>query len=280
MIKIQDVVPQVYSSASRDFQYLSRLFDIVLNAVKTGTDLVSNIPNRLQADSKLVELLALTLGFRLKRNYDREQLLALVNVFPKILKTKGTLQAVEIAGEALVRASGASGFFYCHMDPQTHTLQIVIPPQVEDATLFFDLLPYIIPAGIACDITRGTVVTERLVTTVEAKVDSIELLGAEPILELANKDTNNDGIEEYYINNPGLGTLLTPEFFGELINEQGNAKNEVLEKYLTDGTIISTDNSNNLTPNAFIQSNMVIPKLTVKPDDPQQPAQAAEIQSE
>lgn len=256
MIRIKDMVPQVYSEASRDFQYLSILFDIVLNSVKTNTDLISSLPNRIQADSKLTELLALTLGFKLKRNYDREQLLALVHVFPKLLRAKGTLQAVQIAGDALVKASHVPGFFYCEVDQETHILKVTIPPQVDDITLFIDLLPYILPAGIACDFTRGTTINEQLTTTLELDTGSIEILAARPIPKISQADN------KFTVVDAGLGTLITPDFYNT--NNTGVSGDNI--KYLHDGAILvnTEESEEKLVPNAFLQANMIIPMLTTE----------------
>ena len=40
MIKLQDMTPDVYYNQSRDFQFIGRLYDIVLNSVKTNADLI------------------------------------------------------------------------------------------------------------------------------------------------------------------------------------------------------------------------------------------------
>ena len=39
MIKLQDYTPDIYYSESRDFQFIGRLFDLVLNYVKTNVDI-------------------------------------------------------------------------------------------------------------------------------------------------------------------------------------------------------------------------------------------------
>ena len=88
MIKFKNLVPSVYPNASRDFQYLCWLIDIVLNSVKHTVDDLYDLPNS-KADPKLTELLAMTLGFKVKRNYDQDQLRALVAALPRILKYKG-----------------------------------------------------------------------------------------------------------------------------------------------------------------------------------------------
>ena len=38
MIKLQNLTPEVYYKESRVFQFIGRLYDIVLNSVKTETD--------------------------------------------------------------------------------------------------------------------------------------------------------------------------------------------------------------------------------------------------
>ena len=38
MIKLQELTPSVYYEQSRDFQFIGRLYDIVLNYIKTNAD--------------------------------------------------------------------------------------------------------------------------------------------------------------------------------------------------------------------------------------------------
>lgn len=155
MIKFQEQVPSIYTSASRDFQYLNWLFNIVLNSVKHNVDDIYSLPN-VGVNSKLSELFALTLGFKVKRNYDQKQLVALAAILPSILRYKGTIRAVEMAAEALITASGAVGAAeYKIIDSQ---LQVIIPKDITiDTTLFLDLLDYILPAGMTCRIIRENI---------------------------------------------------------------------------------------------------------------------------
>ena len=153
MINFYNQVPSIYINTSRDFQYLSWLINIVLNSVKHNVDDIYALPNT-KADPRLTELLALTLGFKVKRNYDKKQLAALVSSLPSILKFKGTKTAVILAGKALLKASGAYGMFDCEV--KDNCLEVLLPEELVDTTLFMDLLPYILPAGITCRIVRKT----------------------------------------------------------------------------------------------------------------------------
>jgi hypothetical protein len=151
MINFRNQVPSVYTDASRDFQYLSWLINIVLNYVKHNVDDIYDLPNT-DTDARITELLAMTLGFKVKRSYNQKQLAALVSILPSILKYKGTKRAVEMAGFALINASRSAGMFECSVN--NGTLEVLLPKDLVDTTLFVDLLPYISPAGMPCRVVR------------------------------------------------------------------------------------------------------------------------------
>jgi hypothetical protein len=160
MINFYNQVPSVYINASRDFQYLSWLINIVLNSVKHNVDDIYSLPNN-NADPRLVELLAMTLGFKIRRNYDQAQLAAIVDIIPSILKNKGNIIAINMAGEALIKASGSPGSFRCEVEDGC-CLKAVFPKELVDITLFLDLLPYILPAGMSCKVVRKTELEETI----------------------------------------------------------------------------------------------------------------------
>lgn len=161
MIKIKDQLPSVYYDASRDFQVLGHLYEVVLNYSKTNTDMLYLLPNNIESDTRATELLATTLGFKIRRNYDKAQLAALVSIFPRLLKVKGTKQAIDLAGKALVKASGVQGEFDSKIDAD-HVLTVKIPIELSDITLFMDLLPYILPFGLRVSIVRNTIISRTV----------------------------------------------------------------------------------------------------------------------
>ena len=169
MIKIKDQIPSVYYDASRDFQILGHLYEVLLNYTKTNVDMLYLLPNGIEADTRSTELLATTLGFRLKRNYDKDQLAALVSIFPRLLKIKGTKGAVDLAGNALVKASGVPGVFTSTLDNDTHVLTVKIPIELSDITLFMDLLPYILPFGIRVAVIRSTTVQRKVTLPISTR---------------------------------------------------------------------------------------------------------------
>jgi hypothetical protein len=164
MINIKNQVPSIYYDASRDFQILGHLYEVVLNYVKTNADMLYLLPNGIEEDTRATELLATTLGFKLRRNYDKAQLAALVSIFPQLLKIKGTKRAVDLAGNALVKASGVPGTFASEIND--HVMTIKIPIELSDITLFIDLLPYILPFGLRVAIVRNTTIKQELTSSI------------------------------------------------------------------------------------------------------------------
>ena len=159
MINLYNQVPTVYNKASRDFQYMSWLINIVLNSVKHNVDDLYNLPIQ-KNDPRLTELLAMTLGFKPKRKYDKDQLAAIVGILPSILKYKGTKKAIIIAIEALIKSSGVAGDFNADSSQffsiNDRHVEITLPKNLIDVSLLTDLFQYILPAGMTYRINRKT----------------------------------------------------------------------------------------------------------------------------
>jgi hypothetical protein len=223
MIKFKNQVPTIYTKASRDFQYLSWLIDIVLNSVKHNVDSLYDLPNT-QADPKLTELLAMTLGFKVKRNYNQKQLAALVAALPKILKYKGTETAIYYAGNALIAASGAVGNF--HSEVVDGELQATLPEKLVDIALFNDLLPYILPAGMSSRIIRTNAFTKGITTQLNYSDKATALMVQDLKFDEQSQQTN------------GLATMFDP---ATAMTENVTFANFINESYIVNAGLL--DNS-------------------------------------
>lgn len=168
MIKLQNYTPEVYYKESRDFQFIGRLFDLALNAVKTDADLIYSIPLSTDSDEKLLELLAMTLGFKPKHQYNARQLKAVCSVFSEILKNKGSIKALKIACEALFNSMDINQTLdYSFTAGKGKTeLNLYIPPEFDDITILNDLLSYILPAGMSCNIIKELHITTTTNTSI------------------------------------------------------------------------------------------------------------------
>jgi len=155
MIKLENLTPKIYYAASRDFQLIGRLYDTVLNSVKTNSELIYSIPLSENSDSRLIDLMAATLGFKSRHKYNTKQLLAICSVFSVIIKQKGTLQAIETACKALLVAEGITEDVFVEIDSSDRfVVNIYIPQVLSDINLLQDLLYYILPAGMSCNIIK------------------------------------------------------------------------------------------------------------------------------
>ena len=152
MIKLQKYTPDVYYNESRDFQFIGRLYDIVLNYVKTNVDLLYNIPLSDDMDDQFVGLLGLTLGFKPKHKYTSKHLKAICSVLAQIMKYKGTVKAVTLACNAIFHSEGVIEDGECIIDGTT--LNIYYPAEFSDNNLLTDLLDYILPAGMSAKIIK------------------------------------------------------------------------------------------------------------------------------
>ena len=165
MIKLQDLTPSIYYNDSRDFQFMGRLYDIVLNHIKTNADNLYNLPIGKNMNEKLLNLLSLTLGFKARHNYNSTQLEAICSVLPLILRNKGSLNAVIIAVTALAHAEGIRQALDYYVDPKK-SITLYLPEQLTDLSLLQDLLVYILPAGIGCRMVKEISETHVIVTEI------------------------------------------------------------------------------------------------------------------
>ena len=197
MIKLQELTPSVYYEQSRDFQFIGRLYDIVLNYIKTNADNLYTLPIGKNMDEKLLNLLAFTLGFQSKHHYNSKQLLAICSVLPLILKHKGSLNAILIAVNSILYAEGINQAL--DYEFKNNNLILYLSPNLSDLTLLKDIMIYILPAGIGCDMIKEIQSVNKIKTILTTK-DEVTVY--KDIASKFNKilDVRDDGIKEMLAN--------------------------------------------------------------------------------
>jgi hypothetical protein len=160
MIRLQDLTPDVYYEHSRDFQFIGRLFDLVLNSVKTEADLIFNLPLSTNSPDELLELLTYTFGLKLKPNkYTHEQLRAICSIAPLLSRSKGSFKAISALCAAILRAAGTYGSYL--IEVYEHKLVISLPVVPQQKELLYDLLAQIVPAGMTFEIKRAVLLSDN-----------------------------------------------------------------------------------------------------------------------
>lgn len=166
MIKLQDLTPKIYYDYSRDFQFIGRLYDIVLNSVKTNAANLYNLPCGRNMDEQLLNLLAMSLGFKVtKQQYNSKQLRAICESLPTILKHKGSVQALVLAANVLLAAEGITQELDYEVIPK-QGITLGVAQELEDLTLLEDLLDYLLPAGLSCTIIKKSKVIIKAETII------------------------------------------------------------------------------------------------------------------
>jgi hypothetical protein len=165
MIKLQNLTPEVYYKQSRDFQFIGRLYDVVLNYIKTNADNLYNLPIGQNMNEQLLNLLALTLGFKPKNNYNSKQLLAICSVLPEIMRHKGSLQSMIVAVNALLAAEEINQALDYTITPKRN-ITLYISQQLSDLTLLTDLFDYILPAGMNYQLVKEN----QLITNIDTNI--------------------------------------------------------------------------------------------------------------
>lgn len=176
LLKTQDFTPDVYYRQSRDFQFIGRLFDVVLNSVKTNADMLYSIPLSEDSDERLLQLMTLTLGFKPRHQYNNRQLKAFCSVFAQIIRNKGNAKSFQLAVRALANAQGLQeGQIAVAIDKTNpFRLLVTLPSQFKGHTLLRDLLEYILPAGMSCRFNTSTLyeLPTTLPTEIGVKAES------------------------------------------------------------------------------------------------------------
>ena len=221
MIKLQDLTPAVYYEQSRDFQFIGRLYDLVLNDIKTNAANLYNLPAGKNMNEQLLNLLALTLGFKPTKNYNSKQLYAICSVLPTILKHKGSIQALVLATNALLAAEGVKQPLDYTLHPK-QGITLYIAQELEDLNLFIDLLDYLLPAGLSCTVIKESQLVTEITTTIGV-TSTVVIHNEQP-------DSNKYGTDEVILSNIAPGHRLSKLILGNVGNAASILANTTIMK--------------------------------------------------
>lgn len=238
MIKLQDYTPEIYYKQSRDFQLLGRLYDVVLNSIKTSADALYGLPKADRTmQTRILDLLSYTLGFTAKHEYSNTQLAAVCSVFPSLIKLKGSIQAIQLLGDTLLSAEGINEKFSCYAEG--NTIQLFIPGALSTLTLFNDLLDYLLPAGMSCNIVRANTESVAIATEIATKVSGVHFFR-----EGSNKRIN--------LENTSIIPSILPNSSDKTITEMAN-----YTRYTSRDEFIDIDTHEPYYSDAYLNPGMI-----------------------
>ena len=147
MLEFEKLTPQVYYKESRDLQLFGRIYDVIFNYLKNNTLAIRDLATNINTESKLLELMCNTLGFKTKRDYNDLELSALCSIFLKCMKSKGSIRSIKLLLDMITSIENSSSEAKIIKDYEGKSLNILIPSDITDWTLIRDVMDYIMPAG-------------------------------------------------------------------------------------------------------------------------------------
>ena len=151
IFRVQDKTPEVYTSTSRDFQLIGRLYDCIINGVKFDTDSILDIINTDNIDSRLLKLLQTKIGFFSSKDITDESLRYVLKAFPEIVKHKGSIKSIKQAVCTFLKLNGIKSFVYVNKVNNSlsnpYTIEIGIDSSIKDTYILDQILKYILPTG-------------------------------------------------------------------------------------------------------------------------------------
>ena len=187
MFRIQDNVPQIYINESRDFQLISRLYDLMYSGVKYDIDSMVNILDATLIQDNLLELMCSKVGFFPRIKIDSDVLKYIIASFPYIIKNKGNKRGIEYSVSAILKSQHGSNqdtIPYIVMD--NYAVQIYTNYRLEQylVQILNELLRYVLPTGVNAIVTNYSAAfnneldAEKLTTT-----DKINIIGVKGKLQ-------------------------------------------------------------------------------------------------
>ena len=151
LFRVQEKTPEVYTSTSRDFQLLGRLYDCIINGVKFDTDSILDIINTDNIDNKLLKLLQTKLGFFSSKDITDESLRYILKAFPKIVKNKGSLKSIRQAVCTFLKLNGIKSKVRIKKInnnlSEPYIIEIGLDEKINNIYILNEIFKYILPTG-------------------------------------------------------------------------------------------------------------------------------------
>ena len=153
MIDIVKQTPWEYSSQSRDYQVIARLYTALFNYVKTYIDNMSIWDTNI--DNRLTMLRAKTLNFEPDHSWDLNDLEAVTTCFKYLMRNKGTVKALEYCVDILMRIENIVGESLDEVVTMSnYNVTIRVPEDLFTLGIIEDLVKYLLPSGLTYNIVK------------------------------------------------------------------------------------------------------------------------------
>lgn len=178
MFRTENNVPQNYIEESRDFQLLSRLYDLTYNGLRYNIDSMINLNDPMKINEQFLPLLGTKVGFITNKNIETSLWRYILSAFSYALKYKGSIKGVRYAVSAILRYEGKSETSLISIEyKDVNYLVISLSQTIANTQALNEFLKYILPAGCVYRIdlsipSRANVSTLGVSDTVTLNLDN------------------------------------------------------------------------------------------------------------
>lgn len=145
MFRIENNVPDVYIEESRDFQLVSRLYDLALQSTRFSIDTMLDISDTLTCPAEVLPLLATKVGFFDNLELNDKTYRKLISAFPYIIRYKGSITAINLIVNLFMQLANTDVVM---TQDEQNVLTIQFNTYASDTDLLQHLLEYVRPTGM------------------------------------------------------------------------------------------------------------------------------------
>lgn len=148
MFRLQNNVPEVYVEMSRDFQIFLRVYDSIINSSKYYIDSMMGVNSAKECPRELSILLAHKVGFFTSNDTDLDVVSKISEVFPIIIRNKGSYTAIKYCVTLFQRVSLLVDVsVQIDIDNYNKSIIVSFSKDVYQNRLLFELMSYVLPTG-------------------------------------------------------------------------------------------------------------------------------------
>ena len=167
MFLVENNVPDVYVNESRDFQLISRLFDLVFQSTRFSIDSMKYISDTKYCNNTLLPLLDSKVGFHTNLNLSDRTHRKILDAFPYIIRHKGSFIGVELVLNLFRRITGV--LVTAELTDNPNEVLIIFEDNFYDFNILCELLEYIRPVGLLFIYKKRVTIPSNIDTYVTAK---------------------------------------------------------------------------------------------------------------
>lgn len=151
--RLQNNVPDVYVSESRDFQLLLRLYDSIFGGLKYDVDTMQYLTDTRHIRNNILPLLSTKLGFFSNLRLDDRALRMILEALPYFLQYKGSLQGIKDVVNLYLKIMNETGSVLISYSSEgvgnilDHTIQFGSDIEFTNLPLLDTLLDLVLPVG-------------------------------------------------------------------------------------------------------------------------------------